>query len=109
MLDELQPAIRVAIMSILAAVYESGTVEEVDLSDVMKLFGVQPPLDAPTTRFSFRDEGWIEAYINFREADENDLIDVQMEFDIGPGPDDFDSDELEEYDAPSNETNKKLH
>jgi len=68
MLDELQPAIRFAIMSILAALYESGIVEEVDLSDVMRLFGVTPP-ESVSTKFSFSDEGWIEAYIEFREGD----------------------------------------
>ena len=110
MLDDLQPAIRVAIMSILAALYESGTVEEVDLADVMKLFGVQSPADAPTTRFSFRDEGWVEAYISFREADEGDIVDVNIDFDIAYD-DDFNPDELEEYDEldSTNETNKNLH
>jgi len=107
MLDELQPAVRVAIMSILAALYESGTVEEVDLADVMKLFGVQPPPGAPITRFSFRDEGWVEAYIHFREADEGELVDVNIDFDVAYD-DDFDGAELEEYDD-TNETNKKLH
>jgi len=71
----------------------------------MKLFGVQPPPNAPTTRFSPRDEGWVEAYINFREADEGELVDVNIDFDVAYD-DDFDPDELEEYNP---ETNKKLH
>lgn len=104
MLDDLQPAIRIAIMSILAAVYESGTVDEVAVADVMRLFGAELPPNAPPSRFSFNDEGWIEAYIDFREANDADLVDVQMDFGLGP---------LEDFDdlpeEPNHATNKKLH
>ena len=106
-MDDLQPAIRVAIMSILAAVYESGTVDEVDLADVMKLFGVPPDPTIPITLFSFRDPSWVEAYINFRESDLDEIVDVDMAFE--PGFLDEDINELEFNSGENPETNKKLH
>ena len=107
MLDDLQPAIRIAVMSILAAIYESGIVDEVDLADVLRLFGVHQPPNAPINRFSFNDEGWIDAYINFREASESEIVDVHLDFDVEYN-DSFDLAEPEGLN-PGNETNKKLH
>lgn len=65
MFGELQSNVRFAIMSVLAALYESGLVEEVELGDVLRLFGVEPLKES--SKFSFTDPGWIEAYIDFRE------------------------------------------
>lgn len=102
MLDGLQPALRFAIMSILCTVYESGIVDEVDISDVMRLFGVQPQ-EGFDTRFSFNDEGWVEAYLDFRENAGEELLAYAMdELDIEDpeGPDTAD---------PDLDPNRKLH
>ncbi len=98
MLDGFQPAIRFAIMSILSALYESGTVEEVDLVDIMRLFGIQPSADEEAKVVSFRDEGWIESYIDFREQefDEEEALEREME----PG---------EDVDLARMPADKKLH
>lgn len=101
MLDELQPAIRFAIMSILCTIYESGLVEVVDMADVMRLFGVRSPASVDTA-FSFDDQGWIEAYIDFRENAGEELIAYALDMDEleleETGPVDLDLD-----------LNRKLH
>ena len=53
-------------MSILATVYETGTVEGVDMADLMRLFGAEPE-EGVDTRFSFTDDGWVEAYLDFKK------------------------------------------
>jgi hypothetical protein len=79
MFDGLEHPVRVALMKILAALYESGLVEEVELVDVMRLFGVTQETNSSlqSTRFSFSDEGWIAAYMDFIDseaADDNQEI-----------------------------------
>jgi len=66
MLENLEPAIRNALMLILSAIYESGLVEEVDLRDVVRLFGVTDTGNV-TSRFSFNESDWLEAYRDFNE------------------------------------------
>ncbi len=103
MLDGFQPVIQFAIMSILSALYESGTVEEVNLADIMRLFGIQPSND-DIMIVSFSDQGWIESYIDFREtAFEQEDIKL-AEFEMEETSDDFN--EIETGAMPAD---KKLH
>ena len=99
MLDDLQPALRYAIMTILATVYETGTVDEVDMADVMRLFGAHPE-PGLATRFSFTDEGWIDAYLDFRENVGAELF--AYEYD----PDEANPEDIEDGDL---DPDRKLH
>jgi len=65
-LDDLEPAVRTALMKILSAIYETGMVDAVQLGDVLRLFGV-PKGAGDEAAFSFHDESWVEAYVEFKE------------------------------------------
>ena len=80
MLDDLQPVLRHAIMTILVTVYETGFVEELDMADLMRLFGAVPE-EGFDTRFSFTDDGWVEAYTDFKFGPEPEV----QEFEFEPG------------------------
>ncbi len=101
MFDELDPTVRYAIMSILASVFESGLVEQVDMADVMRLFGVEAPTDV-ATGFSFADEGWIEAYIDFRESSGVEMVAFVLDDDEGREDVEFKQD-------PDLDPDRKLH
>lgn len=68
MFQDLQPAVYHAVMSILVILYETGLVQEVDMTVLMRLFGAYPP-DDPNFQniISFRDDEWIKAYMSFIE------------------------------------------
>jgi hypothetical protein len=110
MLDELEPVVRHAIMSILSTLYESGIVEEVNMVDVLRLFGAEPvgtPNDEDVV-FSFDDPGWVEAYIDFRKH-ENELME-RLEDAIFDDAiiEELDAEDIEAFDPDLN-PNRKLH
>ena len=106
MLTNIEPTVRTAIMKILAAIYESGLLEEVDIRSALRLFGI-PDDQMPDATGSinhwvinFNDPAFVDAYIQFKEeelsrfnevndhnADDEDVV----EFDL----DDLAFDELE--------------
>ena len=77
--------LRDALMTILAAVYETGMVEEVSLGDVMRIFGVTDTRDSES-KFSFRDAGWITAYTDFKLNNSKKLKDCIDELDAETMP-----------------------
>ena len=66
MLDDLEPIVRDAVMKILAAIFETGFVKEVNLSVVYALFGVGTDAEDDIT-VDFTDPRWMEEYIRFSE------------------------------------------
>lgn len=74
-------------MRILATLFESGLVDEVDLADVLQLFGIPAPDEHINRVFSFSDPEWIEAYLDFTgfegevivlDAEGNELDDANV-------------------------------
>jgi len=105
MLDNLEPTVRIAILRILSALYESGMVEEVALGDVLRLFGVPDNFPGDkTTGFLFDDPDWITEYLAFKDAerervrqydeglDELDELDELVDSDDFADSSDLDSD-----------------
>jgi len=88
MLDNLEPTVRTAIMKVLAAIYESGIVREVNMGVVMQLFGVPEGEQGPTEDLwiSLNDNEFIKEYIKLKEAEreireDNDFKEAMAELD----------------------------
>lgn len=67
-LKNLDPTVLDAVIKILAAVYETGKVEEVNVGIILQLFGVIPNKEQENGYLSFNDPGWIEEYMAFKAA-----------------------------------------
>jgi len=76
MLDDLEPTVRVAILRILSALYESGMVDEVALGDVLRLFGVPDdfPNNSVVSGFSFDDPDWLAEYERFKDEERKRIL-----------------------------------
>jgi len=99
MLDNLEPTVRTAIMKVLAAIYESGIIREVNMGVVMQLFGVPEGEQGPTEDLwiSLNDKEFIEEYIKLKDAEreireDNDFKEALKEIDDMTA-------ELDEYDV----------
>ncbi len=73
MLDDLDPTVRTLLSKILAAIYESGLVEEIDLRSILRIF------DVP------------------EEMLDNDNIDWVVKFDSAAFLDDYNAFKVEEF------------
>jgi len=98
MFEDLEPTVHHAIMKILSAIYETGMVDTVDMSDVLRLFGVPGDPDQVTV-FSFNDPDWITAYDNFLEDPETPISEKSN----------TDEESFDEWDLGDLSSDRKLH
>lgn len=98
MFEDLEPTVHHAIMKILAAIYETRMVDTVDMSDVLRLFGVPVDTDQVSV-FSFNDPEWVTAYHNFLIDSEDPIIEESN----------TDEESFDEWDLGDLSSDRKLH